>query len=263
MKDKLKNKYLFFVIIFFIIMLKRYTYAQSEVPAVPAVPSIPSIPSINIDFGQKEGEKKVDPTLQLLFLVTIIGLVPSLLIMMTSFTRIIIALHFLRSALGTQQMPPNQLLLGLGLFLTLFVMGPIFTDINDNALKPYSSGEISQVQFVEKAMKPLREFMFSQVDDKDVALFLELSDKKFTTKEDVANTILIPAFIIGEITKGFIFGIIVYIPFIVIDMVVASILMAMGMMMLPPSMISLPFKLVIFILAGGFNIIVENLIKTF
>jgi flagellar biosynthetic protein FliP len=200
---------------------------------------------------------------QILILIALIGVAPSLLIMTTSFARIIIALHFLRSALGTQQAPPNQILVGLALFLSLFVMAPAFDEIYEKSITPYAAGQISEREAIERGAAPLREFMLKEAEEKDVALFLDLAGLSKTNKDDIPTRVLIPAFIIGEITKGFKFGILVYIPFIVIDMVVASVLMAMGMMMLPPAMISLPFKLMIFILAGGWDLIIENLIRTF
>jgi len=183
--------------------------------------------------------------------------------MLTSFTRIIIVLHFVRSALGTQQMPPNQILVGIALFLTLFIMGPVFTEVNETALKPYGAKEITQQEMVERAMVPIREFMFNQVEDKDLGLFVELSGEEYASIEEIPNKVLIPSFILGELSKGFIFGFFIYIPFIVIDMVVASILMAMGMMMLPPAMISLPFKILLFILVDGWAYIIEILAMSF
>lgn len=220
-------------------------------------------PFFQINVGNSKSPDAASSSMQLLFLITIIGFIPSILIMMTCFTRIIIALSFLRTALGTQQMPPNQVMIGIALFLTLFVMGPIFTEINKTAIEPYSQGIISQDEALDLGMEPLRKFMFAQVEDKDIALFSELSGDVYATKEDIPDRVLIPSFIIGELTKGFKFGVILYIPFIVIDMVVSSILMAMGMMMLPPSMISMPFKILLFVLAGGWNLVIENLIKTF
>jgi len=174
----------------------------------------------------------------------------------------IIALSFLRNALGTQQTPPNQILIGLALVLTMFVMGPIFSEINETALTPFNEGTLTQEEALTLAMEPIREFMLNQVSDRDLALFADLSGSTYTA-ETLPDRVIIPAFVIGEMTKGFMFGVLVFIPFIVIDMVTASILMGMGMMMLPPVMISLPFKVLTFILAGGFNIIVENLIRTF
>ncbi len=216
--------------------------------------------SISVNLGNESG---LDPTLQLLFLTTLIALLPSILMMLTSFTRIILSLHFLRSALGTQQMPPNQVLVGIALFLTLFLMGPTITEINETAIKPFSEQQISQEEFIETAMIPIREFMFRQIDNEDLTLFLELNGETFESVEDIPNRVVIPAFILGELKKGFIIGFLIYIPFLVIDMVVASILMAMGMMMLPPSIISLPFKILFFILAGGWNLTIESIMGTF
>ena len=201
--------------------------------------------------------------LQLLFMLSVISLAPSLLIMLTSFTRIIISLQFLRSALGTQQMPPSQVLVGLALFLTLFLMGPIFADINENAIQPFSEGRLNAEQAIDRGMAPLRGFMRRQAEDKDVALFMELSGQEANAPEDIPDRVLIPAFMLGELTKGFKVGFIVYLPFIVIDMIVASVLMAMGMMMLPPVMISLPFKILLFILSGGWSFMIESLVRTF
>ncbi|MCL2363022.1 MAG: flagellar type III secretion system pore protein FliP [Defluviitaleaceae bacterium] len=201
--------------------------------------------------------------LQLFFMISIITLAPSLMIMLTSFTRLIISLQFLRSALGTQQMPPNQVLVGLALFLTLFLMGPILTEINENAIKPFSDGQITAEEALDTGMEPLRGFMRSQAEDKDISLFVELSRQEFELPEDIPDRILIPAFMLGELTKGFKIGFIIFLPFLVIDMIVASVLMAMGMMMLPPVMISLPFKILLFILSGGWSYLIESLVRTF
>ncbi len=216
--------------------------------------------SISIDLGESSG---VDPTLQILFLVTLITLLPSILMMLTCFTRIIISLHFLRSALGTQQMPPNQILIGIALFVTIFLMGPTFTEINQTAIIPYSEGQMSQTEFMEATMEPLREFMLAQVEERDVALFAKLDGQTYESNAEIPNRVLIPAFMLGELTKGFYIGFIIYIPFLVIDMVVASILMAMGMMMLPPAMISLPFKILFFIMVDGWSLLLQNVILSF
>ncbi len=216
--------------------------------------------SISIDLGNDSG---LDPTLQLFFLVILITLLPSILMMTTCFTRIIISLHFLRNAIGTQQMPPNQILIGIALFLTLFLMGPTFTEINENAIKPLSNNQIDQTEFLTLAMEPLRDFMFKQVDEEDMQLFLKYDNSTYESYEDIPNRVVIPAFILGELRKGFIIGFLIYIPFLVIDMVVSSILMAMGMMMLPPSMISLPFKILFFVLSGGWNLVIESVIGSF
>ncbi len=216
--------------------------------------------TITLDLGEQSG---VDPTLQILFLVTIITLLPSILMMLTCFTRIIISLHFLRNALGTQQMPPNQILIGIALFLTIFLMGPTFSEINQTAIVPYSEGKLTQGEFIETAMEPLREFMLTQVSDNDVALFAKLDGGTYEVAEELPNRVLIPAFMLGELTKGFLIGFIIYIPFLVIDMVVASILMAMGMMMLPPAMISMPFKILFFIMVDGWGLLIQNVILSF
>lgn len=203
-------------------------------------------------------------TLQMLLVITLISLAPSILIMVTSFTRIIIVLHFVRSAIGTQTTPPNQILVGLALFLTLFIMSPVFTQINNDAIKPLSEGNISQEEAYEKGIAPLRTFMLKQVDDNDVRLFMDIAQiEEVDSVDQIPTTVLIPSFIIGELKKAFIIGFLIYIPFIIIDMVVASTLMSMGMMMLPPTMISMPFKILLFIIADGWNLIIGELVKTF
>lgn len=213
------------------------------------------------------GEETViaSSTIQAIFLFTLIGLAPALLMMLTSFTRIIIILHFVRSALGAQQMPPNQVLIGLALFLTFFVMGPVFANIHENAVIPYMASEITQQEAVDFAMAPIRTFMLSNMPDgTNIRLFADIAGYEyFETYDDIPLRVLIPAFILTEITIGFIFGFLIYIPFIVVDMVVASVLMAMGMMMLPPVMISLPFKLLLFLLVDGWGLVVRILIQTF
>ncbi len=223
-----------------------------------------TLPNIDISIGGGDGTQATSSTLQVLLLLAIITLAPSLIILLTSFTRIIITLHFLRTALGTQQMPPNQVMIGLALFLTIFIMSPTISKISEEAFKPYSEGQISQEEFIDKSMEPIREFMFKQVENKDLKLFADISGtQSYETKEEIPNSVLIPAFILGEITKGFKIGFILYIPFIAIDMVVASTLMAMGMMMLPPALISAPFKILLFVLVDGWNLVIGNLMKTF
>ena len=182
--------------------------------------------------------------------------------MLTSYTRIIIVLHFLRTAIGTQTSPPNQVLIGLALFLTFFIMNPVFTQINENAIKPFDAGEITQEEALQIGSEPLREFMNGQVQTKDIDLFIEISGQTYDSYEEVPFSILIPSFIISELRTAFIIGFLIYIPFIVIDMVVASVLMSMGMM-LPPTTISLPFKILLFILADGWNLVIGSLVKTF
>lgn len=257
------------LICFFMLGLTTLTVSAQEAGAGDI-----NVPSVNVSFGASEDGEDVVGSLQILALLTIVSLAPSILIMMTSFTRIIIVLRFVRSALSTQQTPPNQLLIGLALFLTIFIMAPVIKEVNEEALQPYSAGEIGQEQAIERGMAPLRNFMFGEVNPRDLALFIEIAEVDVTelTTETLTNDeiralipteALIPAFIISELRAAFIIGFLIYIPFIVIDMVVASTLMSMGMMMLPPVMISMPFKLLIFIMADGWNLIIGELVKTF
>lgn len=201
-----------------------------------------------------------------MFLVlTVLALAPSILIMLTSYTRIIIVLHFVRTAIGTQTTPPNQVMIGLALFLTLFIMWPTLQTVNETVVKPLDEGTITTEEAFVLAQEPFREFMMhdSRMQAKDLELFIDISGQTFESYDEIPMTIIIPAFIIGELRKAFIMGFLIYIPFIVIDMVVASVLMSMGMMMLPPTTISLPFKLLLFILADGWNLLIGSLVRTF
>ena len=221
-------------------------------------------PTIGIEVDSAESPQDVALSLQILALLTILTLAPAILILMTSFTRIIVVFSFLRNALATQQMPPNQVLIGLALFLTFFVMAPVGSEINQNALQPYLAGEITQETAFDNGVKPIREFMLKETREKDLALFVNLSaTPKPNSPEDIPTYVIIPAFAISELKTAFQIGFIIYIPFIVIDMVVASTLMAMGMMMLPPMMISLPFKILLFILVDGWNLVVQSLLLSF
>jgi len=202
-------------------------------------------------------------TVDIVILLTILTLLPSILMMLTGFTRIIIVLSFVRQALGMQQTPPNQILIGLALFLTFFVMQPVFSQVYDEAYVPFTEGEITQEEFLETAMDPIRAFMLYQVNDTDLNFFINLSDHEYIDDESVPTSILIPAFITSEIKHAMFIGFMIYIPFIVIDMIVASTLMAMGMMMLPPAMISLPFKVLLFVMIDGWHMIIGALIETF
>lgn len=203
-------------------------------------------------------------SLQLLFVLTILTLAPSILIMMTGFTRILIVLSFIRSALGLQQTPPNHVIIGLAIFLTFFTMSPIATEVNNEAIQPFIKAEITQDMAIERGMDPIREFMFKQTRDKDMGLFLSIKGMSdVETLEEIPTHVIIPAFIISELKTAFQMGFIIYIPFLVIDMVVASTLMAMGMMMLPPVIISLPFKILLFILVDGWNLIIKSLVMGF
>lgn len=232
---------------------------------VSAQPNI-SIPNVELNINGASGAEEAASSLQLLGLLTILSIAPSILIMVTSFTRIAIVLSFLRNAIATQQTPSNQVLIGLALFLTFFIMSPIASEINQNALQPYLNEEISQSQAIEEAMNPLREFMFRQTREKDLGLFLEASGTEIPNDAklaDIPTTALIPAFIISELKTAFQMGFILFIPFIVLDMVVSSTLMSMGMMMLPPAMISLPFKLLLFVMVDGWNILIRSLLLSF
>ncbi|WP_408607500.1 flagellar type III secretion system pore protein FliP [Geosporobacter ferrireducens] len=222
------------------------------------------IPRIGLNMEEAQSPQEVASSIEILFILTILALAPSILMMMTCFTRIIIVLSFIRKAISTQTTPPNQVLIGLALFLTFFIMAPIGAEINSTAVQPYLQEEISQEAALENAMKPVRSFMFRQTREKDLALFIDISgSEKPKQLEDIPSKALIPAFIISELKTGFQIGFVLFIPFIVIDMVVASTLMSMGMMMLPPVMISLPFKILLFIMVDGWNLIIKSLIEGF
>ena len=234
----------------------------SIVVGVIPVEAIP-LPSLQLEMEDVDDPGKVSSALQILFLLTILTLAPSILIMTTSFARIIIVLSFLRQAMGTQQTPPTQVLIGLGLFLTLFVMGPTWSEINKNALQPYLNEEISQMDALKLAEAPLKSFMLAQTREKDLSLFVNLGDGERGSDSKVEIQSLIPAFIISELKTAFQIGFLIYIPFLILDMVVASILLSMGMMMLPPVLISLPFKLMLFVMVDGWYLIVGSLIRSF
>lgn len=219
------------------------------------------IPGLN--FGTNAPDD-VAVTLQLLFLLTILSLAPAILILMTSFTRIIVVLSFVRSGLGTQSMPPNQVLIGLALFLSFFVMAPVFQEVNETALQPYLAGDVGQEEALDTALIPIKEFMASHTREKDLALFYNYAGlEKPTSVEEIPLTSLVPAFAISELKTAFQIGFVIFIPFLIVDMVVASTLMAMGMMMLPPVMISLPFKILLFVLVDGWYLIVESLLVSY
>ena len=251
-----KNQKILKTAIIFLVLFSMTSLAG----AVPLVP----VPNINIGVEAASNPQDVALSLQILLTLTVLTLAPSILIMMTSFTRIIIVLSFLRSALATQQMPPNQVLVGLALFITFFVMSPYLEQVNNDGLQPYLAGTISQETAMTAALKPMRTFMFKQTRESDLALFVNLSEgPRPNSPEDVPTMTLIPSFIISELKTAFQIGFLIYIPFIVIDMVVASTLMSMGMMMVPPAMISLPFKLLLFILVDGWHLIISSLIASF
>ncbi|MBN1603437.1 MAG: flagellar type III secretion system pore protein FliP [Chitinispirillaceae bacterium] len=222
------------------------------------------LPKLSLSVGNSDKPGDVAVALQIVFLITILAIAPSILIMMTSFVRIIIVLSFLRRALGTQTMPPDQIMAGLALFLTIFVMMPVYNEINNDAIQPFLKEKIKFSEAVDIAVKPVRSFMLRQVNEKDVALFVRIAHAKIPRNvDDLPLEVIIPAFITGELKNGFIIGFILYIPFLVIDMVVASILLSMGMMMLPPVMISMPFKIILFVLVDGWHLIVKQLLVSF
>ena len=197
-------------------------------------------------------------------MMTILTLAPAILIMMTGFTRILIVLSFLRQAMGVQQMPPNQLLVGLSLFLTFFIMNPAFKEINTNAVNPYINGTISQEVAIDNALAPLRRFMFAQTRDQDLSLFVKMAKiSQPKTRADVPTLVLIPSFIVSELKTAFMIGFIIFLPFLIIDILAASVLMAMGMMMVPPAVISLPFKIMLFVLVDGWSLLIGSMVKSF
>lgn len=219
---------------------------------------------LGIKITTGDGNASLSGALQIMLVLTIIALCPSILIMVTSFTRILIVMHFTRAAVATQTAPPNQVLVGISLFLTFFIMSPVFSQVNENAIQPFSKGEITQEQALDEGLKPIRKFMLDNVKDEDLDSMASIAGiESISSKDEIPTNVLIPAFIISELRIAFWIGFLIYLPFVVIDMVVASTLMSMGMMMLPPTTISMPFKILLFVLADGWNLIIVNLIKTF
>jgi flagellar biosynthesis protein FliP len=256
------NKWIFTLLAAFLL---SGILATSVFAADPPNPNTLPQPGISINLGADPTTSAgKSNTLTLVLLITVLSLAPSILIMMTSFTRIVIVLGFVRTSLGTQQMPPNQMLVGLALFLTLFIMSPTISEINTTALQPYLKGDLNQAQALEKASIPLKHFMGKQTREKDLKLFLDYSKAERPTGiDDTPLTALIPAYAISELKNAFQMGFMIFIPFLVIDMVISSTLMAMGMMMLPPVMISLPFKILLFILVDGWYLVVKSLLVSF
>lgn len=223
-----------------------------------------TLPTISLGAGKASKPGDTAVVIQILFLMTVLSLAPGLLIMTTSFTRIVVVLSFLRNAMGTQQAPSNQIVIGLSLFLTFYIMTPVWQQVNSQALQPFKAQAITQEQALDRGVAPIRKFMLSQVREKDLALFISLSKQaRPKNADDVPTMTVIPAFIISELRTAFQIGFLVYIPFLVLDMVVASVLMSMGMMMLPPAMISLPFKLLLFVLVDGWGLVIGSLVKSF
>ncbi len=213
------------------------------------------------------GSSSLSASMKIILVLTVLSLAPFILVMMTSFTRIIVVLHFVRNALGTQTTPPNQVLVGLALFLTLFIMTPVMNQVNTDCIQPFERGELTQEEALNAGLKPIRTFMFEQTNRKDIRLFLQIQEKSddvsVSDEDEIPTAVLLPAFMISELRTAFIIGFLIYLPFIVIDMVVASTLMSMGMMMLPPTMIAMPFKILLFVLADGWNLIIGQVVKTF
>lgn len=220
--------------------------------------------TLGLSLSTNSDETSLSGTLQILLIITVISLAPSILVMVTSFTRIIIVLHFVRTAIGTQSSPPNNVLIGLSLFLTLFIMSPVIAQIKTEAYDPLVAEEITQQEALERGIQPLREFMLKQTRQDDLRLFMDIAKiESVESVDELSITIIIPAFIISELRAAFIIGFLIYVPFIVIDMVVSSVLMSMGMMMLPPTTISMPFKILLFILADGWNLVIGQLVNSF
>lgn len=225
----------------------------------------PVIPKLSMELAAGQAEpQEVSTLLEILFMLTVLSMAPAIMLTMTSFTRIIIVFHFLRQAMGTQQMPPNQVLAGLAIFMTVVIMMPVGKAINDTALQPYMNEEINFDEALDRAQKPIRTFMFKHTREKDLSIFYSITkEDRPQNKEEVSTIMLVAAYTISELKTGFTIGFLIYIPFLILDMVVASILLAMGMMMLPPVMISLPFKILLFILVDGWNLLIGSLVNTF
>ncbi len=225
----------------------------------------PTIPSLSMQFsGGQASPEKVSVTLEIIFLLTVLSVAPAIVLTATSFTRLVIVFGFLRQAIGTRQMPPTQVLAALAIFLTVAIMTPVGKQINDTALQPYLNEDIGYKEALTKAEAPLREFLFKHTREKDLSIFYSITDsERPETKEDVPTTLLLPAFIISELKTAFQIGFMIYVPFLILDMVVASILLSMGMMMLPPVMISLPFKVLLFVMVDGWNLLMGSMVNSF
>ena len=224
----------------------------------------PIIPSVNVEVGTANSTEEVASTLQVMALLTILSIAPAILIMTTSFVRIVVVIGFLRNAMSTQNVPPNQVVIGLAMFMTFYIMSPYWSQANEEGIQPFLDGQISQEEALQKTVAPIREFMFRQTREADLALFVNLSEsERPETQDDVSTFVLIPAFMISELKTGFQIGFMIYVPFIVIDMIVATTLMSMGMMMLPPVMISLPFKILLFVMIDGWHLLINSIIVSF
>lgn len=253
----MKNKYLLVSLLVVLLLV----FIQSTAFAAPQF----EIPNLNLEIGDGEAQPQdLAMSLRILLLLTVLTLAPAVLILVTSFTRIIVVLSLLRRALATQRMPPNQVLIGLALILTIYIMAPVWSQANQEALQPYLNEEINEATAFERMTEPVRNFMFEYTREKDIALFVNLSEMpRPENHQDIPLYVLVPAFVISELKTAFQIGFMIYLPFVVIDMIVASTLMSMGMMMLPPVMISLPFKILLFVLVDGWYLVIKSLIETF
>jgi flagellar biosynthesis protein FliP len=241
--------------------MKKFLFAVAILVAAQAAFAQAGLPSISIGVGNAKGQGEVSTSLQIMALLTVLSLAPALMILTTAFTRIVIILSFVRTALGTQSIPPNQVMVGLSMFLTFFVMGPTWQKVNVTAVQPYFEKKIDQKTAIDRASKPVREFMLKNTYEKDLKMFLNLRKETPKTKADVSLTTLVPAFVVSELKTAFIVGFYIFIPFLIIDLVVASGLMSMGMMMLPPSIVSLPAKLLVFVLADGWGTLINAILS--
>lgn len=247
----------FFIIIVSLLMSGTVNISAQQKTTLP-------IPKIGIDVGSADSPEDVSVTLQILVLMTVLSLAPSIMIMTTAYLRIIIVFHFLKNALGTQQMPPSQLLAGIALFITFFVMAPTWNKVNDTAIQPLLEGKVTMEAAYDTGIEPIREFMYKQVRDEDLEMFISMAQiERPDNQKELPTYVLIPAFVLSELRTGFIMGFFLFIPFIMVDMIVSSILLSMGMMMIPPMMISLPFKILLFIMVDGWNLIIGSLIRSF
>jgi flagellar biosynthetic protein FliP len=256
-----KNKRKWLYIILFSLAIVGFSSVIAN-----AAPAKIDLPSVNIDVGGSGTSNDYVSNIKLLIFFTILSVLPSIIIMVTSFTRIVVVFSFLKSALGASQSIPNQILTGLAIFLSIFIMAPVFIQMNDKAIKPYLENTITQEQAIEEGSKPLKEFMYKQTRQKDLQLFIEianLQDDQELTKENVPFYVVVPAFAISELKTAFQIGFLIYLPFLLIDIVVGSVLMSMGMFMLPPAMVSLPFKLLLFVMVDGWYLLVKSLIMSF
>lgn len=245
---------------------RRLSILLLSVAALPTVAQAPAapIPNINLSIGQGQGAGDVSTSLQIIFLLTVLSLAPAIIMLVTSFARIVIVLGFTRSALGTQAIPPNSVLIGLALFLTAFTMAPVWQDVNTRALQPYLEHKIDYQTAVQRASQPVRDFLFRQTRESDLGLFVGMAKiPRPRTRADVPTYVLVPAFIISELKTAFTMGFFIFIPFVIIDLVVATVLMSMGMMMMPPVMISLPCKIMLFVLINGWSLIASGLVTSF